>query len=148
MNMICAGFRLFSFKLTEDIQWHWNTFCTKWLKQRKQNLIFIIPQFYAKVSDYRAVGLSSHRTINTNLPGPFRHTKPRLLISSEAVQNPRGDSVKWLELNKSARIVFFHDSGFMIIEFHPMFMISFPLHAYMILGRSMLFRTGTCMFLI
>ena len=29
-------------------------------------LIFFFPQFYAKVSDYQAVGLSIHRTIDTH----------------------------------------------------------------------------------
>ena len=39
----------------------------KWFKQRKHiYLIFILSQFYAKVSDYRAVGLSSRRTIDTH----------------------------------------------------------------------------------
>ena len=64
---------LFSFKLSEETK-----YCTKWLNKLRIYFIFIFPQFYEKVSDYRAVGLLSRRTIDTH---PFK-TAWILLIDS------------------------------------------------------------------
>ena len=42
-------------------------YCTKWFKQHKPIYIaFIFSQWYTKVSDYRSVGLSNRRTIDTH----------------------------------------------------------------------------------
>ena len=59
-----SKFLFFSFKLTEE------TFEIHTVQSDKNNvsmyLNFIISQFYADVSDNRAVGLSSHQTIDTH----------------------------------------------------------------------------------
>ena len=66
---MCVGFLNFIYFLSISRTKHWKTYFVKWFKQRKHIfnfLLFFFSQFYAKVSDYRAVGLSSRRTIDTH----------------------------------------------------------------------------------
>ena len=61
----CAWhFWIYFFFISNKRRKHWNTYCTKWIKQLTIVFCLFFSQSNSKVSDYRAVGLLSRTTID------------------------------------------------------------------------------------